>query len=252
LKGSYISIGDSIQIDSYPALDQGLHASSPVGCASRFGGWLSSQGYVDGQYKLAVDGACISEIRRQIRRVPKETRHLVNIITLTAGGNDLSFGAMDWKRSHRDESNYPNLIAKIKDDYKDLCREVGEVFPNSFVIVNTHYDPSDATGELPNCGAWSGIVEWYSRGRRELGNYTRSREPLPNEQFLVSDLLKLFDGHGMADPNWGSRWYYKNFMIEPGYTGAMRIARQWVYTLKRTRMFDDYVQEMLELQDAQV
>ncbi|MBA2706049.1 MAG: hypothetical protein H0U60_19600 [Blastocatellia bacterium] len=242
MQGSYIALGDSIQIDSYPAEDHGLKPTAKVGAASRFGAWLLSMGYVDQQFNLAVDGAVISEIQRQIRHVPSETRHLVNIITLTAGGNNLSFGAMEWNSGKADKFAYPILIERIKDEYKELCRTVSEKFPNSYVLVNTHYDPTDGTGRLPNCGAWSDIVDWYHRGRKELSDYTRSRDPLPNDQFIVCDLFKLFDGHGMAEKEVGSRWYYDNFMIEPGYEGARRIAKHWVYKLKANAKFEQYEQ----------
>jgi hypothetical protein len=242
MNGSYIALGDSIQIDSYPALDHGLREDSKVGAASRFGAWLLSEGHVEQQFNLAADGAVISEIRRQIRWVPSDTRHLVNIITVTAGGNNLSFGAMEWQRGKPDHLAYPLLIERIKDEYKDLMRTISEKFPNSYVLVNTHYDPTDGTGKLPNCGAWSDIVDWYHRGRKELSDYTRSREPLPNDQFIVCDLFKLFDGHGMREPNFGKRWYYDQFMIEPGYTGALEIARLWRSQLKRHAKFEKYEQ----------
>lgn len=245
MKGSYIGLGDSISIDSYPALDQGLREESKVGAASRFGGWLVSENYVNDIYNLAVDGFKIDEIRQSIRKVPSEIRHHVNIITLTAGGNDISFGAMRWNRSKQDEDAYPRLMEKVKDDYKELCRTIREKFPNSFVIVNTLYDPTDGTGRLPNCGAWSDIAELYSKGRRELGDYIKTRDALPDENFLLCDIFSLFAGHGMRDDVWGRRWYYKNFMIEPGYSGALAIAKQWRYVLRRHPAFHEYTQESL-------
>lgn len=247
MKGSYVGLGDSISIDCYPADDAGLRESSKVGAASRFGAWLVSENYVNDIYNLAEDGFKCDQIRRSIRWVPSEVRHHVNIISLTAGGNDISFGAMEWQRAKQDEHSYPLLMERVKDEYKELCRTVREKFPNSFVIVNTLYDPTDGLGELPNCGRWSSIADWYSRGRRELGEYIKSRDPLPDENFIICDVFKLFDGHGMAESVWGSRWYYKHFMIEPGYTGALALAKQWKHELRKQSQFSEYTQDSLSL-----
>lgn len=229
---NYIGLGDSISISSYPSLDAGLGIGALVGAADLTGLELLRLKYVHKMYNLTRDGAVIEDVLSQIEMLPTNVCNGCNIITLTIHGNDISFAGMSIKPQER-KYKYKDALERIKRDYVNLITHVLGQFPNSLLLINTSYDPTDGTGELPGCGQWTKIAaDWYSPMRRDMGEFIRDTyEGGAVERVLVCDLFKLFDGHGMREGNPSARWYYKGFMIEPGCNGAKYISELWLETI---------------------
>lgn len=228
---NYIALGDSITISSYPSLDAGLGTKGKVGAGDLTGLALIRMGHVHKMYNFACDGADILDVYDQIKMLSPTIRLAANIITLTAGGNDISFKGMDLNGNMK---RYDETMEKIENAYEQLVEYILDKFPNSMVLVNTLYDPTDGLGELPDCGSWSRIADWYSKGRRQLGDMIRkvygpSATIFGNKnRILFYDVFKLFDGHGMKEANYNRRWYYTGFLIEPGAVGARELSSAWL------------------------
>lgn len=221
----YLALGDSISIDDYPDEEA---KSEGNGAASLLAKKLAGQELISKFYNLTSDGATISNIYH-LQLLP--ATKLINknervLITLTAGGNDVSFKSMRL-RAQKNEQGFTNMMDEIRRDYVNLVIATRKMFPYSVIILNTLYDPTDGLGKLPeSCGMWADIAELYSMGRRNLGNYIRRWGAVANPEFVVADIFKLFDRHGMATKN-EAMMYYEAFLIEPGYTGAQKISELW-------------------------
>lgn len=234
---SYIALGDSISIDSYPAMDAELPSTTPRGAASVLGRSLLGLAKIDEVFNLAEDGATMHDVlRAQLPKIPESRRLDANLITLTIGGNDISFAGMrairdlpsTGARSYMEKFSWE--IKRIQEEYDDTVSAIRAFLPRSGIILNTLYDPTDGLGSLPaSCGEWAEIAPWYSRGRRELGDYIRWRYDgnKYGQLVRVADIFKVFDGRGMAQDDVSKRWYYAKFMIEPSHTGAYEIAKEW-------------------------
>lgn len=217
----YIALGDSITIDDYPDQEMGTKFN---GAASRLQRMLETSSFLN----LSGDGATIRDIRQH--QLPAAINLIGNsnqevFITLTAGGNDISFGTMRLKAQNR-LSLYPQLMQDITRQYVDLVLDIRRAFPNSQIVLNTLYDPTDGTGKLPeNCGLWADIAPQYSKGRRQLGQFIKAWGMKLNFAVVV-DIFEKFDGKGMRIENMEG-YYYNNFLIEPGALGANAIAELW-------------------------
>jgi hypothetical protein len=225
----YIGLGDSISISSYPSIDAHMGVNEPVGAVDLTGKELIQRHVVRNYFNMAVDGEEIDGVYTQLSKLP-DIRNKANIITLTIGGNDISFSAMK-RRGVAGSEDYPKYMARIKKHYNWLIEHIFREFPNSLIILNSLYDPTDGTGELPNCGQWSYIAEQYSHGRRELGDHIRTlfAGDLKWNRVLFCDVFQAFDGHGMKSGNIrNTGYYYKDFLIEPGHIGAQVVSDLWL------------------------
>ncbi len=192
----YVALGDSISIDAYTGVAGGGAASQ---LARRLG-----LDIVD----LTRDGNTTHGVLADLARAPA----VADVVTLTAGGNDLLGG------------EFPRAILRRLDQIADWIQQLG-----ARVIVNTVYDPSDGDNEL---------------GRRELGLSRLAalelrrrlnalnggiRKLAADQGFVLADLERLFHGHGVAshDP-----WFVH--VIEPNLAGATAIAEHW-YALLTSR-----------------
>lgn len=220
----YIALGDSISIDDYP--DQEL-GSKGNGAATLLAGHMLRRLHITGFVNCTADGASIADVmRRQLPRVQKYRKEEV-VITITMGGNDISFNSMRLKNRNVAGVLFRDMMTKVQHDYVNGVCEIRRQFPNSLLILNTLYDPTDGTGLLPeSCGMWAEIGTQYSYGRRQLGQFIYNWGRHLNFA-VVADIFKLFDGLGMADGN-RLDMYYNKFMIEPGFVGARKIARLWL------------------------
>lgn len=224
----YIGLGDSVSISSYPSLSAGRGTKAKIGAIDLTGKELIKLGLVREHINHAEDGACMPAVYEQARAIPKHISRAANIISLTIGGNDISFAAMEKRLA------YEEYIVRIKNEHTVLIAWLLKEFPNSVLLVNNSYDVTDGKGELPDCGSWTPIVKEYSRGRRELGDYIRTvyGSEIHWERIIFHDLFKHFDGKGMASGTvYTNGWYYKDFLIEPGHVGAQEIAGLWVQSV---------------------
>jgi lysophospholipase L1-like esterase len=185
----YLALGDSISIDDYTGVRGG---GAPTQLARKLGLDL-----VD----LTRDGNTTRGVLADLAGGPAAA----DIVTLTAGGNDLLGGDL------------PRTILR-------RLRQIAErIQPyDALVVVNTIYDPSDGDNDV---------------GRRELGlsrlatmelrrrfnSLNRGIAELSHERgFLLGDLELLFHGHGVAS---AEPWFVN--IIEPNLAGATAIAKHW-------------------------
>jgi lysophospholipase L1-like esterase len=168
--GIYLALGDSISIDDYTGVRGG-------GAASQLARKLGLD-LVD----LTRDGNRTEGVLADLARAPAAA----DVVTLTAGGNDLLAGAL------------PRAILRRLHQIAQRIEPFG-----SRVVVNTVYDPSDGNNDV---------------GRRELGLSRLAAIELRrrlhavnggiaklarDQGFLLADLERLFHGHGLAsDEPW--------------------------------------------------
>ncbi|MHB9108914.1 MAG: SGNH/GDSL hydrolase family protein [Armatimonadota bacterium] len=181
---SYLALGDSVSIDSYTGVPGG-------GAASQFARLIGADEVQD----LAYDGCTTAGVLDTLELVSLRP----DVVTLTAGGNDLLIGAV---------RELPGNLEKI------AGRLAAFECP---VILNTIYDPTDGDDrlldELGLPPAMRPVYERINDGIRTLAR---------RHGFLLADLQALFHGHGIASPD---NWII--LRIEPNLAGATAIAREW-------------------------
>ncbi len=193
----YVALGDSISIDDYTGVRGG---GAPAQLARRLDAEL-----VD----LTRDGNTTDGVLADLARAPASA----DVVTLTAGGNDLLIGAL------------PRTILRRLDAITEGIEPLG-----ARVIANTVYDPSDGDNEVGRRElnlSRLGAIELRRRFNAVNGGIRR----LAAERgFLLADLERLFHGHGLgsADP-----WFVQ--VIEPNLAGATAIAQHWHELLTQSR-----------------
>jgi lysophospholipase L1-like esterase len=173
--GVYLALGDSISIDEYTGVRGG-------GAASQLA------------RKLGVQLADLAAAPRA-----------ADVVTLTAGGNDLLGGDL------------PRAILRRLHQIAQRIQPLG-----ARVIINTVYDPSDGDNNLGRRELGLSRLATIEL-RRRLNALNGGIAKLAHEYgFLLADLERLFHGHGLAsdDP-----WYVQ--VIEPNLAGATAIADHW-------------------------
>jgi lysophospholipase L1-like esterase len=187
--GVYLALGDSISIDDYTGVRGGGAASQ---LARKLGVDL-----VD----LTRDGNTTHGVLADLAAAPVAA----DVVTLTAGGNDLLLGAV------------PRAILRRLHQIARRIEPLG-----ARVIVNTVYDPSDGDDDVGRrelrLSRLATIVL-----RRRLNAVNDGIGRLAGEHgFLLGDLERLFHGHGVASDE---PWLVE--VIEPNLAGASAIAEHW-------------------------
>ena len=181
----YLALGDSISIDEYTGVVGGGAVSQ---LARRLGADL-----ID----LTRDGEITDGVLADLERPPSD----VDVVTVTAGGNDLLLG--------RPSAQIASNLEKIA----DRLASVGGT-----VIMSTVYDPTDGDDALGQ-----ELLGLPPETRVEFDAVNGAVKRLAAAHgFLLADLERLFHGHGVAS---GDSWYVG--MIEPGLAGATAIAEHW-------------------------
>jgi lysophospholipase L1-like esterase len=187
--GVYLALGDSISIDDYT----GVHGG---GAASQLARKLGAD-LVD----LTRDGNTTQGVLADLANAPAAA----DVVTLTAGGNDLLVGDL------------PRAILRRLHHIADGIQPLG-----ARVVVNTIYDPSDgdnAVGRRELGLSRLATIEL----RRRLNALNGGIGKLAAEHgFLLADLERLFHGHGVASTE---PWFVN--AIEPNLAGATAIAEYW-------------------------
>ena len=196
----YLALGDSISIDDYTGVRGGGAASQ---LARKLGAHL-----VD----LTRDGNTTQGVLADLGLAPAAA----DVVTLTAGGNDLLSG------------DSPRAILRRLQQIADRIQPLG-----ARVIINTVYDPSDGDNEVGRRELGLSRLAAIEL-RRRLNTLNRGIGTLAAERgFLLADLERLFHGHGVAS---NEPWFVH--VIEPNLAGATATAEHW-YQLLSSRSRDD-------------
>ena len=192
---SYLALGDSISIDDYTGVRGG-------GAASQLARKLGVE-LVD----LTCDGNTTRGVLADLGRAPPST----DIVTLTAGGNDLLEGGL------------PRAILRRLHQVAEQIEPLG-----ARVVINTIYDPSDGDNAVGRRElGLSGLATIALR--RRLNAVNQGIKALASEYgFLLADLERLFHGHGVSS---SEPWFVQ--VIEPNLAGAIAIAEHWYELLAR-------------------
>jgi lysophospholipase L1-like esterase len=187
--GVYLALGDSISIDDYTGVPGGGAASQ---LARKLGVDLLD---------LTCDGNTTHGVLADLARAPAAA----DIVTLTAGGNDLLGGEL------------PRSILRRLHQIAQRLEPLG-----ARAVVNTIYDPSDGDNGVGRRELGLSRLAAIEL-RRRLNTLNAGIRRLAAERgFVCADLERLFHGHGVAssDP-----WYVQ--VIEPNLAGATAIAEHW-------------------------
>jgi GDSL-like Lipase/Acylhydrolase family len=185
----YLALGDSISIDDYTGVRGG---GAPSQLAR----------------KLCVELVDLTRDGNTTQGVLADLAHAAaaaDVVTLTAGGNDLLGGEL------------PRAILRRLHQIAHRIEPLG-----ARMIVNTVYDPSDGDN---NVGRRELGLSWLAtlELRRRLNAVNRGIVKLARERgFLLADLERLFHGHGVAS---NEPWFVQ--VIEPNLAGATAIAERW-------------------------
>jgi lysophospholipase L1-like esterase len=185
----YLALGDSISIDDYT----GVHGGGAVSqLAHRLGAELVDR---------TRDGNTTHGVLADLARAPAAA----DVVTLTAGGNDLLLGHL------------PRAILR-------RLQQIAEPIQlfRARVVVNTIYDPSDGDNDAGR--REMGLSRFAAiELRRRLNAVNGGIVKLAREHgFLLADLERLFHGHGVASDE---PWFVN--VIEPNLAGATAIAEHW-------------------------
>jgi lysophospholipase L1-like esterase len=191
----YLALGDSISIDAYTGVSGG-------GAASQLARKLGLE-LVD----LTSDGNTTDGVLADLARAPAAA----DVVTLTAGGNDLLSG-------DRPRAILPRL--------HQIARRIRPL--EAGVVINTIYDPSDGDNDLGRRELGVSRLAMLEL-RRRLNAVNRGITELAEDHgFLLADLERLFHGHGLAS---AEPWFVQ--VIEPNLAGATAIAEHWHALLAR-------------------
>jgi lysophospholipase L1-like esterase len=185
----YLALGDSISIDDYTGVRGG-------GAASQLARKLDLD-LID----FTRDGNTTRGVIADLAQAPATA----DVVTLTAGGNDLLGGDLPRTILHR------------------LHQVALQIQPlGARVVLNTIYDPSDgdnAVGRRELGLSRLATIEL----RRRLNAVNRGIPKLARDRaFVLADLERLFRGHGITS---NEPWFVQ--VIEPNLAGASAIAEHW-------------------------
>ena len=185
----YLALGDSISIDDYTGVRGG---GAPSQLARKLGLDL-----VD----LTRDGNTTQGVFVDLAAAPAAA----DVVTLTAGGNDLLGGDL------------PRAILRRLHQIAERIEPLG-----ARVIVNTIYDPSDGDNDVGRRELGLSRLATLAL-RRRLNAVNNGLVRLARQHgFLLADLERLFHGHGVAS---NEPWFVN--VIEPNLAGATAIAEDW-------------------------
>jgi lysophospholipase L1-like esterase len=194
--GVYLALGDSISIDDYTGVRGG-------GAASQLARKLGLD-LVD----LTRDGNTTHGVLADLARAPAAA----DVVTLTAGGNDLLGG--DFSRA---------ILRRLR----EIARRIQPL--GGRIVINTIYDPSDGDNDVGRRDLGLSRLATIAL-RRRLNAVNRGIGQLADERgLLLADLEGLFHGHGVTS---NEPWFVN--VIEPNLAGATATAQYW-YELLTSR-----------------
>ena len=251
----YLAFGDSMSIDTYPLLSDGVRGFPSLIVENDDGRFSDFRGrdlrtlHRDVVHEnFAVDGATSEQVlATQLPRAASRLASGADLVTLTIGGNDLlATGlALIGERAAMDASavaaRFDDAAARFGGRLRGILRELRA--HASTVLVGTIYDPTDGTGRFtdPTFSAGFGMLLSPEATVRMLGvwNGMIVGAAFDTGARLV-DIHRHFLGHGNHSADSGSpyhdaadptRWTYQT--IEPNGRGAHELRRCFWETLAR-------------------
>ena len=209
----YIALGDSISIDDYPQRETGRRG---LGAASlffrnddrfwpEFAGRDLSTLYPGATFQnLTFDGATSEDVLRG-------TLKTADLITLTAGGNDMLM-----------HLRAPCPPKRLVEDIVERIDRILSKLTGAVVFLGTVYDPSDGTNVL--------YGERLDREAKWLAQFNESIRNFSSDNVRIIDIHKHFLGHGVSVPE-RERWYWDELIFEPNARGASEVRRLWLEAL---------------------
>lgn len=192
--GVCLALGDSISIDDYTGVRGG-------GAASQLARKLGLD-LID----LTSDGNTTHGVLADLDRAPAAA----DVVTLTAGGNDLLGG------------DFPRTILRRLHQIAKRIQPIG-----TRVLINTVYDPSDGYNNVVRHELDLSRLATIEL-RRRLDALNGGIAKLAREcDFQLADLERVFHGHGVRS---SEPWFVN--VIEPNLAGATAIAEHWYNLLK--------------------
>lgn len=197
----YLALGDSISIDEYTGVAGG-------GAASQFAKLIGATRFQN----LTYDGCVTQGVLDELVKVTIQPQ----VITVTAGGNDLLMSAFAGGPVRRAIHGQELDLAGIKDRMQAIINRLKSF--GAPAIVNTIYDPTDGVdSRLIELGFPSELRSMFD----SLNYYIRW--VVKAEGLILCDLEVLFHRHGFWSTD---SWMVNN--IEPNLAGATAIARRWL------------------------
>ncbi len=198
---NYLALGDSISIDDYTNVAGG-------GAVSQFAHLVGAKTVQD----LTRDGHSTPGVLESLSQVNIEP----NIVTLTAGGNDLLQSS--WLALQAGTNPRTILAQAAQQPLANLAAIADHLAAFGCpVILNTVYDPTDGNDALAEqlglTPEWRTVFDQINDGIKTLA---------AQHGFLLADLETLFHGHGIA-----ARKTWITMQIEPNFAGATAIAHHW-------------------------
>ena len=185
----YLALGDSISIDDYTGVRGG-------GAPAQLARMLNLD-----LFDLTRDGNTTQGVLADLARAPAAA----DLVTLTAGGNDLLGGAL------------PRSILRRLHQIAQRIEPLG-----ARVVINTIYDPSDGDNDVGRRALGLSRLATIELRRRLNAVNGGIRKLAGQRGFLLADLERLFRGHGVASDE---PWFVQ--VIEPNLGGATAIAAHW-------------------------
>ncbi|MBS1956088.1 MAG: SGNH/GDSL hydrolase family protein [Cyanobacteria bacterium SZAS-4] len=234
----YLSPGDSMSIDYYPAQDSRVASDErqKIGAASLFF-------RNDSELWPEFDGRDLNSMFPKIyfseHANDGETTHGLlepsfleqlapfrtsrNLVSLTIGGNDLLQAI--WRSAVAGETSLANEVNTIIERYVHVVETLEKHLVNSTFLLTTVYDPTDGTGIMP------GDTTGQKLPVELLAKFNNSVEQcaLQRGNAIFCDVHKDFLGHGMSVGQ--DMWYFLPSPIEPGARAASEIRRIWLDSL---------------------
>jgi lysophospholipase L1-like esterase len=196
---TYLALGDSMSIDDYTGIVGG-------GAASQFADLIGATEVIN----LTKDGRATAGVIESLQVGPMKP----DVVTLTAGGNDFLQAAF-WGADPSNSDGWKSLVELPLTRLGLIAEKLAQF--GCPAIMNTIYDPTDGDDSL---GKDLGITGSFRLAFHELNDGIR--DIARRKGFLLSDLHRLFVGHGI---NSDQTWIVGQ--IEPNFAGARAIAYQW-------------------------
>lgn len=236
----YLSLGDSISIDRYPALDQQDREGAPapitgLGAASLLyrnddRRWPEFAGrdltsHCDGieWTDLAMDGAVVRTVlESQIPRLPDPIDE-PSLVTLTIGGNDfLRLLGPGHGEGERAAAARASVVDDIASGFRVVIERLRERLADATIIAGTVYDPTDGTGVLRDGTERTAVLD----ALHDLND--RLETIAGGAGVRTVDIHGHFLGHGLSQDDASERWYWDPMIIEPSAKGASEVRRLWL------------------------